>query len=70
MNLCNLLVFSEKLLTKEYFKMFGGKFQKRLAGRKKWQRRGASFLVDRIPYGKFRFSTNRITDSEAVGSGL
>ena len=55
MNLCNLLVFSEKLLAKEYFKMFGGKFQKCLAGSKKWQRRGASFFFDRIPYGKLPY---------------
>ena len=34
--------------------MFGGKFQNVWREAKKWQRRVASFFVDRIPYGKLR----------------
>ena len=38
--------------------MFGGKFQNVWREAKKWQRRGASFFVDRIPYGKFNIFRN------------
>ena len=34
--------------------MFGGKFQNVWREAKKWQRRVASFFVDRIPYGKLK----------------
>ena len=41
--------------------MFGGKFQNVWREAKKWQRRVASFFVDRIPYGKLaKFSETYI----------
>ena len=47
--------------------MFGGKFQNVWREAKKWQRRVASFFVDRIPYGKFEnFRKNREFEQETT----
>ena len=50
--------------------MFGGKFQNVWREAKKWQRRVASFFVDRIPYGKFRLRMTSNTSCSQIHSIL